>query len=272
MNQINIIKEIENNYAVENISCNDLPVWQYLRNLLYNQSIPSSPQYPLNRIKNGYFMLKNYRWGNSSKTKEYKYLLFTDFYEQKLYNNKYIDKTAQNLIELLEDELLVAINPSGQLHNKSSKHHINHMSTSFFHYQRWLSGLEKPADIKNKVLLDQILKKYELELNVPYYNKLFFTYIKIFTDWLTIVRPQAVFINCYYSLFHQALIYSCKKKRIQTIELQHGLISKGHIQYSPQKFIGTDTFPDYMLTHGNYIENSINTNFIDFNNIIPVVS
>ena len=270
MNQVDLIKDIEEKYDIKNISSNDLPIWQYIRNLLCSQNIQSNHQAPLNTIKRGYYMMKNRSWGNIPKQKTYKYLLFTDSNEQKLYNNQYIDKTAQNLIELIKNELLLIVNPCEKKHNASSQQVANHMSSSFFHYQRWQSGLSKSYSIKNKDLLDTILKKYELSLDIEYYNQLFFTYTKIFKNWLSQIKPNTVFINCYYSLFHQALIYACKKKKIKTVELQHGLISKQHIQYSPQKFIGTETFPDYILTHGEYVRPAINTNFIDPNNIFPV--
>ena len=270
MNPIDLIKEIEEKYDIQNISCNNFPIWQYIRNLLYSQSIPTHKSSFLNRIKNIYYMIKNHRWGNISKEKSYKYLLFTDLNEQKLYNNQYIDKTAQGLVELLEEELLIIVNPCHKLHNTLKQETASYMSSSFFHYKRWILGLSKSCDIKNRPLLDIILKKYTLDLDVEYYNRLFFTYIKIFKDWLDEIKPNTVFINCSYSLFHQALIYACKKKGIKTVELQHGLISKRHIQYAPQKFIGTETFPNYILTHGEYVNSSINTNFIDANNIIPV--
>ena len=88
MNPSSLIKEIENSYDILNVSSNELPIWQYVRNLLYNQTVFYSQKPSSNRIKDFYYLIKNYNWGNQSKLKGHKYLLFTDLNEQKRYNNK----------------------------------------------------------------------------------------------------------------------------------------------------------------------------------------
>ena len=69
MNQVDLIKDIEEKYDIKNISSNDLPIWQYIRNLLCSQNIQSNHQAPLNTIKRGYYMMKNRSWGNIPKQK-----------------------------------------------------------------------------------------------------------------------------------------------------------------------------------------------------------
>ena len=98
----------------------------------------------------------------------------------------------------------------------------------------------------------------------------FFIYHTIFDQWLEKIKPKVVFINCGYSLFHQSLIYTCNIKNIKTVELQHGLISDGHIQYSPSENIGKETFPQYLLTFCEYHSRFVNSNFIDSANIYPI--
>ena len=268
MNSISIIKEIEENYDINSIVSNELPIWQYIRNLIYSQANPSKKT--STKIKSFYTLIQNHNWGNSSASENYKYLLFTDSREEILYNNKIVDKTSQNLIEILKDDLLVVINPSGQKHLLNSNYDFNHMSSSFFHYNRWVSGIKKSCFIENSKELDQIFKKNNIILDVDYFNRLFFTYTEKFSEWLMKIAPKAVFINCYYSLFHQALIYACKKQGIKTIEIQHGLISDSHNQYSPEKFIGKHTMPDYLLCYNEYVKTLTNQNYMLSKNITPI--
>ena len=268
MNQISIIKEIEENYNLNNIVSAQVPVWQYIRNLIYSQNIHQKKY--SHRLKNFYCLLQNHNWGNYKASKNYKYLLFTDSNEEIINNKKRIDKTSQSLIELATDDLMVIINPRRKRHEPSLEYQHNHMSSSFFHYKRWIFGLTQSKKIENLKELEQILEKYNINLDINYFNRLFFTYVEIFSDWLTKVSPKAVFVNCYYSLFHQALIFACKKNKIKTIEIQHGLISDSHNQYSPGKFIGKHTMPDYLMCYNDYVKTLTNKNYIDSENIIPI--
>ena len=267
MNLISKIHEIEKNYNVETVISNNVPIWQFLRNIVHNQSYDIKK---INKLKKAYYLLKNKNWGKHSISDKYKYVLFTDLREEVLENNLRFDKTSQNLIDLISEDLLVVVNPGGKIHPHSSNYIYNHMSTSFFHYKRWSGGLVKSLKIKNKSILNFIIERYSLDLDINYYNRLFFTYVHIFSNWLNVVSPKVIFINCYYSLFHQALIFACKQKQIKCVEIQHGLISNSHTQYSPKKFIGTHCMPDYLLCYNDYVKNFTNKNYIKPENIIPI--
>tara|TARA_Y100000768_G_scaffold386098_1_gene373706 strand:- start:9718 stop:11034 length:1317 start_codon:yes stop_codon:yes gene_type:complete len=267
MNLNSIIREIEYQYDVEKIVSNNIPIWQFLRNIISDQ--PGDVK-KINNLKKVYYLIKNKNWGNYRVSKKYKYVLFTDLREEVLENNQRFDKTSQNLIDLIVDDSIVVVNPSGKIHPHTSNYKYNHMSTSFFHYIRWKRGLVGSTKIENKNDLHLILKKYHIDIDVNYYNRLFFTYVDIFSNWLKDVSPKAVFINCYYSLFHQALIFACKQKKITCIEIQHGLISNFHIQYSPKKFIGNHTMPNFLLSYNDYVKTLTNKNYIKPENIVPV--
>ena len=267
MNLTSIIREIEHKYDVENILSNNIPIWQFLRNIIFDQGNDIKK---INKITKIYYLLRNKNWGNYSVSQKHKYVLFSDLREEILENSLRIDKTCQNLIDLISDDLMVVINPSGKRHPHTSNYKYNHMSTSFFHYNRWKGGLVKSVEIENKEILNQILKTYNIKLDVNYYNCLFFTYVNIFSDWLKDVSPKAVFINCYYSLFHQALIFACRQKKITCIEIQHGLISNSHTHYSPEKFIGNQAMPNYLLCYNDYVKDLTNKNYLEPENIIPV--
>ena len=83
--------------------------------------------------------------------------------EEVLENNLCFDKTSQNLIDLISEDLLVVVNPGGKIHPHSSNYIYNHMSASFFHYKRWSGGLVKSLRIKNKSILNFIIERYSLD-------------------------------------------------------------------------------------------------------------
>ena len=117
MKQISIIKEIEENYNLNNIVSAQVPIWQYIRNLIYSQNIHREKY--SNRLKKIYCLLQNHNWGNYKVSKNYKYLLFTDSNEEIINNKKRIDKTSQSLIELATDDLMVVVNPGRKRHGPS---------------------------------------------------------------------------------------------------------------------------------------------------------
>ena len=275
-NQLNkstktIFCEIEQTPNLQNITSNGVPVWQFLRNVTYSkiQSLDIDDRIPIQvKIKK---ILSPKSWSLNPKQSDY--VLFTDRNELvKSENGLYIDKIAQNIINALSKKMLIVVNSLSGF-GGTIKNGNNYLDTSYFHFKRRLNNTNKKPVINQKEklrhALDNIglgLEKYQFEKDI----QLFFSYHSIFNDWLSRINPKAVFINCGYSLFHQALIYSCSKKNIKTVELQHGLISDGHIQYSPTIDMGKDTFPDHLLTFSDYHSKFINNNFINSAKIYPI--
>jgi len=258
-----LINQIETQHSVASITVNNLPVWQFLRNLIYGKNAVEKRNQKRS-IKSLFKAAKM----SSLNRKQFDYILFTDTKELVLtQNNQYIDKISQSIIDLLKQKLLVVLNPLEGLQS-SIQNNNNIMFTSYFHLKRRASIMNKKHIIENESELKIICDK--VSFDYFQYIKLFFIYHNVFDRWLDMVQPKAVFINCGYSLFHQALIYTCNIKKIETVELQHGLITAGHIQYSPNINIGQDTFPKHLLTFSNYYSQFINTHFIRPSNICPI--
>jgi hypothetical protein len=57
-------------------------------------------------------------------------------------------------------------------------------------------------------------------------------YCIFFRDLLTVLRPRAVFLVCYYYIAAMALIKSCRDLKIETVEVQHGIQGKYHSLYA----------------------------------------
>ena len=124
--------------------------------------------------------------------------------------------------------------------------------------------------IKNIRYLNEIESVIGLKIPHKKLVNQFFQYVNIFQSWIQKIRPKIIFINCYFTLKHQALIYASKQNNIITVELQHGLISRGQTAYFPNKNLGKHTFPDYLLCFGDIEKEQISTNFINSEKIIPI--
>lgn len=281
---IDFIKEVETKYNVSSISVNDIQVWPFLRVSYYSQYGRSYRFDVLNnnnsnKIKTTFSKLKRVRnifYGFWNLFKKYDYIVFSDTFEKRLLNGKYIDKIAESLIyELGEKRVLLIENPVNGLHFKRSKISIkNIISLDLFHILCHLHLLPERLIINNEAILKQINTKYQLEINYHMLISRFFRYARWFNLFYKIYKPKAIFINCYYSLIHQAAICAAKKMGIKTIELQHGIINNKHSAYNIFTYLDKSFFPDYLLAFGDYVKNVFNEGnyFIKKENVLPVGS
>ena len=86
MNPTSIIKEIENNYDVSGTISSQVPIWQYVRNLIYGQAIDDKIK--KNRIKDFYHLIQNRNWGNCQNSKNIRYLTNNSIKCNKLTNKR----------------------------------------------------------------------------------------------------------------------------------------------------------------------------------------
>jgi len=83
---------------------------------------------------------------------------------------------------------------------------------------------------------------------------------QFFGEILSVVRPRAVFLVCYYHLIAMSLINTCKKKRIPTVDIQHGARGAYQALYThwtkvPQN--GYELLPDYFWCWGRISKENI---------------
>ena len=263
--------EIEKKFDFKNITANNVPVWQFLRNIACSKllsHVTTSKKSTTSKLKN---LLRTSSLGSNPRPSNY--VLFTDRYELVKNNDGvFVDKISQSIINTLKESLLVVISDA-QGFKGSIKNVSNYLDASYFHIKRRLKPWVKVPRADGLAELVLAFKDLGLDSNsyqLEKYIYLFFVYCSVFDSWLSKVSPKVVFINCSYSLFHQSLIYACNIKKIKTVEMQHGLISSEHVHYSPSCDIGTETFPKHLLTFSDYHSRFINDNFIDKANIFPI--
>ena len=272
MQVYSVINKIEKKYPIEMIIAESLPVWQFLRNVYANKL---HKIYFLEESKNPNWVsnitntLSNILWEKQNRRQHYPAVLFTDVLEERPINGLISDKLAHNILSILKDQILVVLDPLGERHKSVSEYfHSDFLSIYSFVFSAKFKI--KKIKIENSQILDAIER--ELGLNIPYEKLVnqFFQYAEAFQHWIRQTNPKVIFINCFFSLKHQALIYSAKKHNVITAELQHGIISKAQTAYMPQKKIGNQSFPDYLLSFGELEKSLVSPYFISSEKIIPI--
>ena len=102
-----------------------------------------------------------------------------------------------------------------------------------------------------------------IELNEKYFLNIVATilnYEKFFTEVLSIIRPKAVFLVCYYYPVAMSLISACRKLGIKSVEVQHGKQGKYHGMYTHWTKIpmeGYELLPDFFWVWGEETRQNI---------------
>ena len=272
MQVYSVINKVEKKYPIEMIIAEGLPVWQFLRNIYadkLHKMYFSKDSKNQNRIPNITHTLSNILWEKKNRSQHYPAVLFTDVLEERPIHGLMSDKLAHNILPILKDQILVVLNPLGEKH-KSVSEYSHSEFLSIYNFVFSAKFKMKKIKIENSHILDEIER--EISLYIPYKKLVnqFFQYAEVFHHWIKQTNPKVIFINCYFSLTHQALIYSATKNNIITAELQHGIISKAQTAYMPQKKMGNHSFPDYLLSFGELEKSLVSPYFISSEKVIPI--
>ena len=264
-----IIREIEDNYSIETLSANGIKIWPILRNIIADKLEKKELNSDKKKFKKLIPSLQNYFWQRQNRRRHFSAILFTDSLEERLIDGKYSDKIAHNILKIFGKNLLVVTNSKGKKHRHISEYsHPNYLNSSFFTLPTKWS--QKQISIENEQILESVNQLLNLNIDFQKSIQLFFAYSNIFHQYFLTAKLDTIFINCSYSILHQALIFSAKKQNIHTIELQHGLISKIHSAYLPSQNICQKTYPNYFLSFGKGEKSRITSNFINNKNIYPI--
>jgi hypothetical protein len=282
MKQIEFLEEVETKFPVTEIKANGIQVWAMLRRyyfFAYNEkylnstiSIKSNKSKiiitAINKIRHSFY-------GFANLFRSYEYLIFTNIAEIKNMGGHNINKIAHSLQEVLGlDKFLTIESSKGDNQFKIKRMKTNRtVSAALFHNLSRLQLFNKKIKTSGFDILDDINKKYGL--NVNYYS-----IIKLFTKYLVLMKflikrkkPKIIFISKYYSVYNQAVIYSAGQLSVPVIEIQHGLINTSHPAYNVFTSLTNTLLPDYIFTFGENTQGvfkSINNHFIESNNVYPV--
>ena len=255
------IKRIEEQYNVKEIICNDLRVWDFLRHAVFFEIEKNYYDFEYKQCQKNYFnALYNKIFKNKSNNKN-KFILFTDIKEQRVIDNHIIDKLGYNIVKTLMPNCLTIINP---MNSKINGNYYNNVMSM----QRLSSGIIKNNIINNVSTLDNI-KRNEIDVPFIYLINKFFSIYNRAIKYFQKNDVKAIFVNCFYSIMHQAVIYAAKKSNIKVLEIQHGVISKNQYYYNPTYQSIDLLLPDYLLAYNQYVSSHINSYYMEPSKVLP---
>ena len=127
-----IIKKIEEEFDVNRVTVDSVPVWNFLKHVLCNAL--ENRYYDLEKCppkRNWLNSIYNYFW-TSSDIKNKHIMLFTDLKELRNIDGLKSEKLAHNIIKKYHESLLVVLNPIYKKH--SEKYFFNAISSHYFSF------------------------------------------------------------------------------------------------------------------------------------------
>jgi len=102
-------------------------------------------------------------------------------------------------------------------------------------------------------VLDVDINAAQIKNRIRYSTCVFNSYYQKIKKYLAKIQPKAVILTNAYGLRQFATIRSSRELGIKTIELQHGLIGRYHIDYNFADPVGSAKYcTDYLFTFGEY--------------------
>jgi hypothetical protein len=284
-----LIETIEKRYQTDTIRLSDgTRIWNLLRIFLYSnfQKLGDSTtpkNLSTNSLKSILSLFKESFiplhlpqnipvWGFSSSE------------SRKLYNNTYYDIYLDPLYEVLGENLAVFEWPEKTGYRRPYNHPVYSRHHIPMHIPLWsktfwdilfnkLTG-HKNYTLESEDILQEIIEYISTTASVDKtkLRKDIYDFITIFVsikyflhDLLKKNKPQAILIRCGYGRFPMALSQACRELHIQSIELQHGLITiflPAYRRATPTE--NKDCVPEYFLAHGDVYANMVkNGNLFD---------
>jgi len=279
VDMIEILKEIEAKYPVNQIVVNGEQVWPYLRARYYvahsnryctseGEKGPSSIRVPIRQ------RLHRYVYGARNWVGKYKYVAISSsssMIRRRNINEKYFNVLIDPIVDLLGQDNVLVIETTPPVPYPISKLHTKRV---FPRYP--LDGLASLLgkttrhiyNIEGEHLLTEINKAYELDIDYRGLISKFLAEKNIMSILFRIIKP-AVLFNVY-STSNISAVKAAKDLGIVVVEFQHGAVNG-----SPVYNIAADSdksfFPDYLLAFGKQSKKYFNnSHFINANNVYPI--
>ncbi len=244
-------EEIEKNFNAEGIKLQGVSIWPIIKSYLIGieketqvikKASPSNVKILLKNFIPDIFSFRKIR-----KSKNW---VFTNSERRYYINQESFDRITTGLLHYLDDYLLFENPlPKGRTKKKNLQKGEHYIGRSWiFLLQFFLLKFSKKPKIQNFEALESYLDK---DLGkIKKIVRRICAGERIYDFLIRKYKPEAIFVVCYYS--HFELIRAAKRNNVPIIELQHGLVSKGHRAYYFSKDYGKEYLPDYFLSYGPY--------------------
>lgn len=289
--RIQQIVQIEQSFDVTRLKYKNIHIWAFIRILLANQldSDTRSQEYPvktdkiltaqtlryhLQKLAKFARPLANIAYQNFIKQLSTQLepvsgrdMLFwsrpKDYIQQ--IEHKYFSPYIDPFIDLLDDNHSY-LKLELQLSETSSKtpKYFEAIPLNIASFKRMRLFLEDVQHIEGlQALCDVIYEVTGIETDCERLEEKIashFTYVRLFSDVLSSLKPRVLILQSYYSPLTMALITACKHLNIITVDNQHGIMDKepSYSNWSNLPDSGYEALPDFFWTWGQYGADVIN--------------
>lgn len=267
----NKLKEIESKYAVEKICYEGIPLWPIFRvylgaQLIFNQDRLVKPN--KENISKG---ISYFFRGFTSLFRSYSYISFTTSGQRKTIEDKFYERTDFISEKFGKGLIVETPTPDHKSQKKYKKPVASHMFLYGVEYFVMKFSRVKSKRFQGLEIVDQIVKEYNLKLDVRFLTKRFKAQYKTIRSLNYFWKTKFVLMTTPYTRY--GYVYYFKSKNIPVIEFQHGVINKAHHAYNVRKEISSQFYPDYLLTFGeNEIKVFDDSNYIEKEKCFPIGS
>ena len=206
-----------------------LKVGFYLRNK-ENKENKNLKNNKINNISNKLLKIKDIFYGFKNWFGNYEYLFFSYSEQRKLINNKWKNKSMDDLIDKINKKaLLMETNNTKRFKNVYTKYIVGE-EIIYFLGKIFLLFCVKGFFWNNDYeKIRNILKNNNIKINLEKEIKSFFIFKFIYKSIIKFYKPKKVFVTCYYCRL--PLVKACHEMNIPIVDIQHGVISKEHFGY-----------------------------------------
>ena len=178
---------------------------------------------------------------------KYEYIFFSDSSERRLINHKYFDKLSDDIIYKLGKNTLLIENPTAGHYSNSYTENIVSLNIlkAFIAILSIVNITVSNESIKR---LQKILNKNNINIDPMKEIKKFKISYYVYKVLFKIYKPKVVFVNCAYCM--QSMIKAANDLHINTIEIQHGVISNMHFGYVSCLKINNSYYAQQLLSFG----------------------
>ncbi len=269
MNHSQEFKKIEADSHLQDLKFNHYQLWSIVRNKYWHHLLANVSDSQTGS-KRSITLLKNIFYGFTSFFGRYDTILFSHKINRKQLNEKYYDRFTDPISDLIDQDKSCTIELTNDSHHKRDKMHTKHIIShiGIKVMGLLLSKFIKVPDIKT---LNEINKKFKIDVNYKKDIKEFIANYNIFIFLLKLWRPKKIYVVCYYSYID--VIFAAHKLGIPVIEIQHGIIGDKHLAYHSDLELSKEYFPDSLFTFGQFDVDVLSTsNLFKYTELIPLGS
>jgi hypothetical protein len=252
------IKEIESEYPVETIEYAGIKIWPFIRSTIFLSYLNSSEESVIKKGSSWNYFFKAGRFFRVLRTtslnilfKKRSSVLFTSDIGSEL---RYMDGRLVDIFAIpainYENDLIPIVLKTRSASITAFTQYIN---SDFFLICAKLYSCTKKINkgkIVNRQTLVKIIADLHIKSDIEKYISNVFAFIGIFRLYFKLIKPNKIFLICYYGIENMVASYVAKEMKIPVIELQHGVIHNAHPAYITKVNIEPNPYPDYIFCFG----------------------